>query len=60
VLAIGEHCGVRRELPEDLQPLTTDHSRMLAGLNQANITNRTRTAVATTFRRQGKEAADHV
>jgi hypothetical protein len=33
---------------------------MLAGLNQANITNRTRTAVATTFRRQGKEAADHV
>lgn len=59
-LEIGEHCGVRKELPEELTALTADHSRMLAGLNRANITNRTKTAVATTFRRQGKEAADHV
>lgn len=56
-LEIGEHCGVRQELPEELTALTAEHSRMLAGLNRANITNRTKTAVATTFRRQGKEAA---
>lgn len=59
-LEIGEHCGVRQELPEELTALTAEHSRLLAGLNRANITNRTKTAVATTFRRQGKEAADHV
>lgn len=60
VLEIGEHCGIRQELPENLQPLTTDHSRMLAGLNRANITNRTKTSVATTFRRVGKDGALNV
>lgn len=59
VLVIGEHCGARQELPEELTPLTTDHSRMLEGLNRANISNRTKTAVATSFRR-GKAVQDHV
>ena len=59
-LVIGENCGVRRELSEDLRPLTADHSRMLDGLNQQNITNRTRTAVATSFRRMGREDDCHV
>lgn len=59
-LVIGENCGIRKELAEELQPLTADHSRMLDGLNRQNITNRTRTAVATTFRRMGKEDDYHV
>lgn len=59
-MAIGEHCGIRQELPQELQPLTADGSRMLEGLNKANITNRTKTAIATTFRRQGKEGKCHV
>lgn len=59
VQTIGKHCGIRQELPEELTPLTTDHSRMLSGLNKANISNRTKTAVATTFRR-GKEVSEHV
>lgn len=58
-LVIGAHCGTRQELPEELTPLTSDHSRMLDGLNKANISNRTKTAVATTFRR-GKAVSDHV
>lgn len=57
LLTIGEHCGIRQELSEELRPLTADHSRMLEGLNRQNITNRTKTAVATTFRRQGTEAS---
>lgn len=59
-IVVGEHCGIRQELPEEMMPLTTDHSRMLEGLNRQNITNRTKTAVATTFRRQSKEGTEHV
>lgn len=60
VITIGEHCGIRQDIPEELAPLTTDHSRMLDCLNKQNITKRTKTAVATTFRRQTKEDTEHV
>jgi len=57
LLTIGEHCGICQELSEELRPLTADQSRMLEGLNRQNTTNRTKTAVATTFRRQGMEVS---
>ena len=59
-LVIGENCGIRQELSEELKPLTSENSRLLEGLNKQNITNRTKTAVATTFRRQGKEGQGNV
>lgn len=60
VLTIGENCGIRKELPGQMQLLAADGSRLLQGLNQQNITNRTRTAVATTFRRDHKGGEEHV
>lgn len=59
VIAISEHCGIYQDLPEELAPLTTDYSQILDGLNKQNITNRAKTAVATTFRRQTKEDTEH-
>lgn len=60
VVVIGEDCDVRQEIPKDLKPLTTDHSRMLLKLNRVNITNMTKTAVATNFLRKRKEEQEHV
>lgn len=53
VLEIGENCGVRQEL----QTCEADHSRLLEGLNAANITHRTSTEIATSFRRFIEEDA---
>ena len=58
-LEIGTDCGLRAELPEGLQTLNTDSSRLLDGLNKANITNRTNSVIATSFRKV-KEVQSHV
>lgn len=56
---IGEHCGTRAELPERMTPLKPKGSRLLDGLNKANISGRTKKEVAVVFRKN-REAADHV
>ena len=58
-IVIGANCGLRAELPEGLQTLNTASSRLLDGLNKANITNRTQSVIATSFRK-AKEAQSHV
>ncbi len=50
-LQIGSNCGIRAELPEGLKTLHTESSRLLDGLNKANTTNRTRSVIATSFRK---------
>lgn len=56
---IGEHCGTRAELPERMTPLKPESSRLLDGLNKANISGRTKKEVAVVFRKN-REVADHV
>lgn len=56
---IGEHCGSRSELPERMTPLKPESSRLLDGLNKANISGRTKKEVAVVFRKN-REVADHV
>ncbi|MPM69025.1 hypothetical protein SDC9_115969 [bioreactor metagenome] len=56
---IGEHCGTRAELPERMTTLKPERSRLLDGLNKANISGRTRKDVAVVFRKN-REVADHV
>ncbi len=48
---IGEHCGSKAVLPESMTLLKPESSRMLEGLNKANITNRTQKDVAVIFRK---------
>jgi hypothetical protein len=55
----GEHCGARAELPERMTTIKTASSRLLDGLNKANISGRTRKEVAVVFRKN-REVADHV
>jgi hypothetical protein len=50
-LQIGANCSVRTELSEGLKTLNTESSRLLDGLNEANITNRTSSVIATSFRK---------
>jgi len=50
-LEIGEHCGVHAGIPEENSLIRTDHSRLLDGLNEANITGRTKQEVAVVFRK---------
>lgn len=57
-IEIGSNCGKRTELPEGLQRLNTDTSRLLEGLNKANITNRTNSAIATSFRKLKEVQSD--
>lgn len=54
-MKIGPNCGVRKDIPDEQSPSASGHSRLLEGLNAANITHRTGTAVATTFRRFNEE-----
>ena len=53
VMTIAENCGVRTELPEGTIPLEAKSSRLLDGLNKANISNRTNTETAISFRNIG-------
>lgn len=57
-LQIGPHCGTRRELPEHLLVAEADSSRLLDGLNKANITNRTNRDVAVVFRKNREVRSD--
>lgn len=41
VQIIGDNCGTRQSLPEGTEPLETQGSRMLKGLNRDNTTVRT-------------------
>jgi len=56
---IGEHCGARVELPERMTTIKPASSRLLDGLNKANISGRTKKEVAVVFRKN-REVADHV
>jgi len=53
VLEIGENCGVRSEFPENLTGVEPETSRMLDGLNKANITHRTRKNIAVNYKDLG-------
>lgn len=57
-LQIGANCGVRRKLPDHFLPAEVDSSRLLDGLNKANITNRTNREVAVVFRKNREVEAD--
>lgn len=50
-LEIGPFCGMRDDVPDEKKLLNAESSRLLDGLNNSNITNRTHTAIATSFRR---------
>lgn len=56
---IGERCGTRASLPERMTTLKTERSRLLDGLNRANISGRTRKDVAIVFRKN-REVTDNV
>ena len=53
VLIIGENCGARAELPQSLGPITPVSSRLLEGLNKANISGKTSAKAAISFRSLG-------
>lgn len=52
-LEIGENCGYQHSLPEHIQIKKAESSRLLDGLNKANITNRTRKKVAVRYGSKG-------
>ena len=56
---IGEHCGTRSGLPETMTAIKPESSRLLDGLNKANISGRTKKEVAVVFRKN-REVVDHV
>ena len=56
---IGENCGAKAVLPESMTRLKPESSRLLDGLNRANITNRTRKDVAVIFRKH-REVTENV
>jgi transposase InsO family protein len=56
---IGEHCGTRAGRPETMTAIKPESSRLLDGLNKANISGRTKKEVAVVFRKN-REVADHV
>jgi transposase InsO family protein len=49
-LVIGSHCGVRREVPEEMKPVTVESSRLLDGLKKNSSDERLNSGIATTFR----------
>jgi hypothetical protein len=49
-LVIGEHCGSRREVPEEIAPVTAKSSRMLDALRENRSNDRRNSGIATTFR----------
>ena len=55
---IGRNCGTRAELPESIRTIKTEKSRLLEGLNEANITHRTNKEVAVVFRKIKEVNAD--
>lgn len=55
---IGRNCGIRTELPEAIRTIKTEKSRLLEGLNEANITHRTNKEVAVVFRKLKEVNAD--
>jgi hypothetical protein len=48
-LVIGEHCGTRREVPEEMKPVTAKGSRLLDGLEKNRVAERGHSEVATAF-----------
>lgn len=54
-LEIGENCGYKQKLPERMQLEKVKSSRLLDGMNKANITNRTRKKVAVRYGSKGGE-----
>ena len=59
-LIIGENCSHKEQLPQETQPLTPDHSRMLQALAKKNKNQHPSVAVATSFRNMAKELNAHV
>jgi len=49
-LVIGEHCGTRREVPEEMKPVTAESSRLLDGLEKNRRDERDHSKIATAFR----------
>lgn len=58
-LVVGRNCGVKASLPEGKATKGSNSSRLLDGLNKANITGRTSQEVAVVFRKI-EEVNDHV
>jgi transposase InsO family protein len=53
---IGENCGYAKELPGQMSILEPEESRLLKGLNQKNITHRTKKETAISFKNMGGNA----
>jgi len=53
VMEISANCGTRLELPDNLAPLEAKGSRLLDGLNKANITGRTNSHRAVSYKAMG-------
>jgi len=53
VQIIGENCGYEHALPGQLSLLVPEESRLLKGLNQRNITHRTKKETAISFKIMG-------
>jgi transposase InsO family protein len=49
-LVIGEYCGFRREIPEEMKPATAESSRLLDGLKKNNVQEQPDSEIAATFR----------
>ena len=58
VMVIGSNCGSKQSLPEEMTPLKPKTSRLLDGLNKANITNRTKKEVAVVFRKNREDKSN--
>lgn len=57
-LQIGQNCGTRKDMPEFLRTVDASSSRLLDGLNRANITNRTNREVAVVFKKSREVRSD--
>lgn len=58
VMQIGRNCGIRSELPGQLQALEPEHSRLLDGLNKAKSDHPIYKEAALIFRKNREEAAN--
>jgi transposase InsO family protein len=58
-LTIGEFCGTRRELPDNMKPTEAKTSRLLDGLKKNNQDKHNDSRIATTFREIWEES-EHV
>jgi transposase InsO family protein len=59
-VTIGEFCGARRELPQDMKPTEPQSSRLLDGLKKNSHDKRTDSRIATAFRQIWEEESNHV